>query len=136
MIIDATDLIAGRLGSFVAKKALQGEKIEIVNCGDAVITGSRSAILEHYKERWERGTPRWGPFFYKKEDRFLKRLIRGMLPYKQEKGRKAFERIRCYIGVPAEFNGKKFESVPGAHVSKMQNLKYMRVKEICEAFGG
>src|SRR3989338_6431062 len=98
MIIDANNLVLGRLGSFVAKKALMGEKIDIVNCESSVITGDRHRIFADYKHRLDRGTPVKGPFFYKMPDRFVKRSIRGMLDHKKERGGKAFKNIKCHIG--------------------------------------
>ena len=55
MIIDASDMILGRLATYVAKKALLGEKVDIVNCEKAVITGNKKSIFEKYKQRNERG---------------------------------------------------------------------------------
>ena len=49
MILDATNLILGRMATAVAKKALLGEKIDIVNCENAVISGNKYQILERYK---------------------------------------------------------------------------------------
>ena len=46
MIIDATNIILGRLASFAAKHALLGETIEIINCENAVITGNKKRTLE------------------------------------------------------------------------------------------
>ena len=48
-VIDATDLILGRLSSIIAKKALLGEKIDIINSENAVITGKKEFILRNYK---------------------------------------------------------------------------------------
>ncbi|MEK6903322.1 MAG: 50S ribosomal protein L13 [Nanoarchaeota archaeon] len=135
MIIDATDLIVGRLGAFVAKKALLGESIDIINAEKAVITGGKNNVVAHYKHERDRGHPYKGPYLPVKEDRFVRRMIRGMLPYKNEKGASAFKRIRCYTGVPEDLKDKKGESIQTAHVSKMQNLKYMTVKEICHLLG-
>ena len=135
MIIDAKDLVLGRIGSLAARKALLGEKVEIVNCEEAVITGDKEKILEKYLHRMHRGQPRTGPFFYKQEDRFVKRTIRGMLPHKQPRGRDAFKRIRCYIGLPEELKNQKIITLPEANVSKMQNLKYLRVKDVCKFVG-
>ena len=42
MIIDGNNLILGRLGSFVAKKALLGKKIDIINCKNIIITGKKA----------------------------------------------------------------------------------------------
>ncbi len=136
MIIDATDLVLGRMAAQVAKRAILGEEISIINSENAVITGDKKRILEKYRHRQVyRGQPKTGPFFYTKESLFVKRAIRGMLPYKRGKGRDALKRIKCYIGVPLEFKDKKTEELSGVHVSKMQNLKYISVKELCHLLG-
>jgi large subunit ribosomal protein L13 len=44
MIIDATNATLGRLASFVAKQALQGKKVIIVNSEKAIITGDKKGI--------------------------------------------------------------------------------------------
>ena len=136
MIIDATNLILGRFAAFATKKALLGETIEIVNCEKAIITGKKENIRLKYKSRRERGIPAKGPFFPRVSDRLVRRAIRGMLPYKQEKGKTAFARIKCHIGVPAIFKDKKLETIDSANVSKMQNLKYITVGDLCKFLGG
>ena len=117
MIIDAKDMIVGRLATFVAKKALMGEEVTIVNSEKAVITGNPKEILEEYKKKRSRGAALIGPYFPKGSERILKRIIRGMLPYKQPRGREALDRVKCYIGVPKEFEGKE-KSYKEFNVSK------------------
>ena len=51
MIINANNLILGRLASFAAKQALLGEKIEIVNSEETVIIGSKKVIYAKYDEK-------------------------------------------------------------------------------------
>ena len=131
MILDAKDLIAGRIGTVVAKKAILGEEIFIVNADLAVITGSKKNILAKYSTQDVRGEPFHGPFLPKIPDRFLKRMIRGMLPYKLGKGRAAFKRIKCYKGVPKAFQDKNLETIEKAHVAKTQTLKYLTIGEVC-----
>ena len=135
MIIDANNLILGRMGTFVAKKALLGEKIEIVNCENSVITGDFRGIVEHYKHRYARGTHAKGPFFFKMPDRFVKKSIRGMLPHKKERGRSAYDNIKCYIGVPDNLKNQKFDTIKNADVSNVPNLKYVKVIDLCKQFG-
>ena len=130
-VIDASDLICGRLATVVAKRALLGEKISIVNSEKAVITGKKEYLLRHYKEKAARGNPLKGPFQPKMPDRFLRRIIRGMLPYKQEKGLKAYKSVLCYIGIPDEFKSQKLETIESAHIKNSKALKYMTVGEIC-----
>tara|TARA_Y100000034_G_C6897857_1_gene414409 strand:+ start:2623 stop:3042 length:420 start_codon:yes stop_codon:yes gene_type:complete len=136
MILDAKDLIVGRMATFVAKKSLLGEKIDVVNCEKAIITGNKKEIFERYRKQRDRGGPFHGPFLPKMPDRFLRRSIRGMLPYKQEKGRKAFERIMCHISVPKQFKDKKMETVKEANISRIKTLKYITVGDICRFLKG
>ncbi|MFC1727878.1 50S ribosomal protein L13 [Nanoarchaeota archaeon] len=134
MIIDATDLILGRMAAFVAKKALLGEKIDIVNCEKAVISGSKRDVLAKYKQRRERRTIN-GPFFPKTSDRLVRRTVRGMLPYKQKKGGDAFKRVMCYIGIPASLSKEKIETIKTANSSKLPVLKYISIGEISKQIG-
>jgi|TARA_Y100000310_G_scaffold284075_1_gene306592 large subunit ribosomal protein L13 len=136
MIIDANDLVLGRLGAYAAKKALLGEKIDIVNCESCVVTGRRYRIFEDYDKFLKKGIPAKGPFTYRMPDRFVKRSIRGMLPYKKERGRKAFKSIRCYIGIPENLKNQKCDTIKSANIEKVPNLKFIRVKEICKHIGG
>ena len=136
MIIDATDLIMGRLAAFAAKKALLGDKIDILNCEKAVITGGRKSLFISYKQRTDLGrNPYKGPFFPRAADRLVRRAVRGMLPYKKEKGEKAYKSIMCYVGVPEKFKGQKLETVQIANVSKLKNYKYITVGELSRHLG-
>lgn len=133
MIIDATNVLVGRLGSFVAKKALLGEKIIIINCEKATVSGGKAAVLAHYKQKMDRGTYK-GPFFFRRPEAFVKRTIRGMLPYKKELGRKALQHIMCYKGVPSDIKEQP-DNVPLATIDKLPNTKYITVQTICKRLG-
>jgi large subunit ribosomal protein L13 len=130
MIIDATNLIIGRLATVVAKKALLGEKIHIVNAEKAVITGKKELVLSRYRQKKDRGAPRKGPYLSRYADRILRKTIRGMLPYKLPRGKEAYSHVMCYLGVPEEFKDKKAETVQGANVSKVPNLNYMTLGDV------
>lgn len=136
MIIDATDLIAGRLATVVAKKALLGEKIDIVNSEKAIITGKKTEIFERYKKTADRGIPLKGPYLHRSSDRLLRRIIRGMLPYKQPRGADAYKRVMCWKGVPEPFKTQKLETVETAHVKKLPNLKFVTLGDVSEQLGG
>jgi large subunit ribosomal protein L13 len=129
MIIDAKNTIIGRLATIVAKKALLGEKIDIVNCEDAIITGKKDFLIARYQRKKDMGTFK-GPYQPKMADRFVRRIIRGMLPYKQEKGKNAYKRVMCYIGVPEELKDKQIGRIDSADISKVKNLDYMNIKDI------
>jgi len=115
IIIDGTGAIFGRLCSYVAKQALEGNEIIIINSEKTIITGNKADILEHYRKKKARGgASRKGPHYPRLSKMMLKRAIRGMLPnYRWGIGKQAFEKIKCYEGVPAEFAKEKtikFES--------------------------
>jgi large subunit ribosomal protein L13 len=131
--IDVTDLILGRFSTVVAKRALMGEKIDIVNCEKAIITGDKVTVYKKYKEQDKRGNPLKGPYLPKLPDRFIRRAIRGMLPYKQEKGKLAFKRIMCYLGIPEELKNEKLETIEIANITKSKTFKYITVGDLCSS---
>ena len=108
VVIDGKSALLGRLASYVAKQSLLGKKIAIVNCEEVVISGkSKSIILEYREVRQRGGASMKGPFFPKSPERIVKRTIRGMLSYKQGRGRSAFKKIKCYNKVPKELENEK-----------------------------
>jgi len=135
MILDATDLIVGRFATVAAKKAMLGEKIDVVNCEKAIMTGSKKEVLARIKRKRKQGVPLQGPYFPRSSDRMVRRIIRGMLPYKQKKGEAAFKNIMCYIGVPTEFKDKQTTTVEAANVSKMDNVKFVTIRQITQELG-
>jgi len=136
MIIDASNLIAGRIATVVAKKALLGETIDIVNSEKAIVTGSKTQVFARFKQKYNMGIPSKGPFIHRAPERLLRRVVRGMLPYKQARGTDAFKRVMCWRGVPEEFQGKKLETIEGANISKISSLKYVTLGDIAKYLGG
>ena len=65
----------------------------------------------------------------------VRRTVRGMLPYKRPKGRDAFKRVKCHIGIPSGFEGKKFEVIPEAHISKLSYPKYIKMHDLSRSLG-
>ena len=133
MIIDATNLKLGRICTVAAKKALQGEKVVIVNCEKAVVTGSKQDVLAKYQRRAEMGNPHWGPYQPRMADRFVRRTVRGMLPYKTDRGRDAYKRIMCYVGNP---DGQEAQTIAEADVTNTRTLRYVTIGEVCTLLGG
>ena len=136
MIIDAKNLLVGRMATRVAKAALLGEEVHIVNCDHAVLSGDRWFTMHKFKNRADRGNPAVGPWIPKQSHRLVKRIIRGMLPYKNANGKAAYARIRCYVGVPDAMKDQKFETYADAQLSKLQILKYVSIKDIIAHLGG
>lgn len=136
VIIDAQDMIVGRLAAHAAKQALLGENVEVVNCENAVMSGNKNTILAKYKNKRAIGRPTKGPFYFRSPDRFVRRIIRGMLPYKQPKGAAAFKRVMCHVGVPEQFKDQEIKKVEKAHSDKLPTYKFITIKDICKSMGG
>lgn len=104
LVIDARGATLGRLASFVAKQALLGKKIIIVNCEEAVITGKPKTTINSYKETRNKGSANLrGPYFPKHSDKIMKRTIRGMLAHRQTRGNDALKRVICHNRIPEEY---------------------------------
>jgi len=128
IVIDASNMILGRLASYVAKQALLGKSLIIVNCNDAILSGSRAnAIAEYIGIRKKGGASLRGPFFPKHPDRIVKRTVRGMLSYKQGRGEAALQRVICYNNTP-----KEFESAKKLNFVREQRTKTIKLSELSE----
>ena len=131
VVIDARDCILGRVASKVAQQALDGDRIAVVNAENAVITGNPESTMETYRKRAEIGSDS-GPYYPKRPDKIFKRSIRGMLPYKQDHGREAFENVRVYLGNPYDEDG---EVLDGTSLDRLSNIKFISLGEISEKLG-
>jgi ribosomal protein L13, archaeal/eukaryotic len=130
-VIDARDCILGRVASEVAQQALDGDRIAVVNAEDAVITGNPESTIDKYRQHAEIGSDS-GPYYPKRPDGIFKRAIRGMLPYKQDHGREAFENVRVYLGNPYDEDG---EVLDGTSLDRLSNIKFISLGEIAEKLG-
>lgn len=136
VVIDAENVIMGRLATFVAKKLLEGENVVVVNAEKAVITGRPDAIFDRYKMKRNLGGPMKpfkGPFHPRMPDRIVRRSIRGMLPMKKSSGRDAYQRCMTYIGVPREF--AKSEKMVLDAKTNLPRSRYVYVAEVSKFLG-
>jgi large subunit ribosomal protein L13 len=131
VVVDARDCILGRVASQVAERALDGERVAVVNAEAAVITGSEDDVIGTFETRRELGSDQ-GPAYPKRPDGILKRSIRGMVPYKTTRGRDAFENVRVYVGNPYDDDG---EVLDGTSLDRLSNIKFVSLGEISEALG-
>ncbi|MBN2368366.1 50S ribosomal protein L13 [Candidatus Woesearchaeota archaeon] len=135
IIIDASNLIVGRLATYAAKQALLGEEVKIVNSENAYISGKKQNIFDDFQNKRDRGTPMTGPYIHRRPDMILRRTIRGMLPFKKPRGKEAFKRVMCYVGIPEELKDKKAITLEYANISKLPTLKYVDLKTLSKRLG-
>ncbi|NPA85953.1 MAG: 50S ribosomal protein L13 [bacterium] len=110
IVLDGKNKKMGRLASVTAKLLLEGRQVIVVNAKDIVLTGTRRWVLEYWHRKVSRSDianpRRYGPKIPLRPDLFFKRVVRGMLPRKQWKGRAALKRLKVYIGFPQELADK------------------------------
>ncbi len=136
LVIDGNEAILGRVAAYAAKQALLGSTVRIVNSEKLVVSGTPRATIDEAKRMRSMGVPRKGPYYSKLPDRYARRVVRGMLPYKSPRGREAFGRVLCYLGVPTEFANEPLVRAPGADAAKLPNRKRVTIGRICAEFGG
>jgi large subunit ribosomal protein L13 len=132
-LVNAEGLIVGRLGSKVAKRLLNGEEVVILNAEKAVFSGKKKSKIAEAKQFLEVGAPERGPFHYRRPDKYLRKTVRGMLPFKQPKGKTAYKRLKVFMGVPLELKGKEmitFEEASSANLKGPHFTLLEMAKEI------
>lgn len=144
LLIDATDKILGRFCSQIAKKALLGEKIVIINAKNAIISGTKQDIHEKYLDKLNISTatnPRRGPFWPRRPDRFMRNVINKMLPRKKLRGKEAIRKVHIYIGdIPDRFKNRYQKLIPyeidNADRKRLSYYnKYITLENLCSRIG-
>ncbi len=135
IVVDATNHVVGRLASVVAKWALEGRRVIVVNAEKAVVTGDFNMVLNWYKTRISEWLTHYnpekaGPKIPRKPDRILRRVIRGMLPRKESRGREAYRRIKVFMGVPPQYVNADKVVIKGALLAVRPGAKYVSLEEL------
>lgn len=135
VVVDARDCILGRVASEVSQRALDGERVAIVNAEDAVITGDQEDIFGTYRKRLQLGSDS-GPYYPRRPDTLFKRSVRGMLPYKKQRGREALDSVRVYVGNPYEDDDdREAEVLEGTSLDRLSNIRFVHLHEVSEQLG-
>lgn len=137
VIVDATNHIAGRLCSYVAKMLLKGDSVVILNAEKAMISGNRYSTIREAHEYLEIGSivhPEHGPYHPRRPDRIITKMIRGMVPKRKPKGVDAMKRLRVYIGIPKDYEGSEMKEFDDAKIKKPAAY-YLSMKELAKSIG-
>ena len=138
IVVDGTNLIAGRVCSNVAKLLRKGNRVSIVNCEKIMISGKKSSIIcedEDFLKISSIIHPRHGPFHPRRPDTIIKRMIRGMLPKEKPSKKTDLARLRTYIGVPKEVKGFKKIQFDKSKITR-ESSKYTTMAELSRYIGG
>jgi len=137
MILDAENSVLGRLSSFIAKALMKGEKVSVVNAEKAVISGEPSVTVLKYARRRlqkDKSNPEHSAHWPRRPDMLVKRIIRGMLPFKKPRGQIAFKNLRVYMGVPPELSLSKTTKVE-TKVKEALHARTITVADLCKRLG-
>ncbi len=137
-IVDASNLILGRMASYVAKKALDGKSMVVINAERAVISGTKARVVARAKLKLKTrtlGNLEKSPTHPRKPDGYVRRVIRGMLPWKKSGGKDAFHRVKVYIGTPSEYLDRPLTTVADANASRLR-VPYITVAQLSGEIGG
>jgi large subunit ribosomal protein L13 len=134
IIVDGKGAIFGRMASLIAKAVLNGEEVHLINAEEMVLSGDPRFIGEKFYLRrgaQHKGTPEHSPKWPRVPHFLVKRMIRGMLPFKEARGKAAFHRLRVYSGNPNNLSaGSNFEKT-----SPRRGSKFCRVLDLCRMMG-
>ncbi len=137
VVIDGKDAIMGRVASIAAKLAIQGNQVSVVNVEKILISGNRRSAITRYKKFLEVGSvvnPEHGPIHFRRPDNIFTRTVRGMLPWREPKGKEAFHRLKAFHGFPEELKGIKPMDIPKARATKPAAF-YMTLGELAKELG-
>ena len=130
VVIDAKGAVLGRMASFAAKQALRGNSVAVVNAEQAVITGRRNIVLDDFLQKMRLGhTAQRGPLVSKMPLSICRRTIRGMIGWKNSRGKKMFENVRCYEDIPKFYESSEkitFKPAKGTTLAKLSALAGQR----------
>ena len=133
LAIDGTNLVLGRAASQIAKKLLQGEQVHSVNAESMIIHGNPKQIIEKYTQRrriQHKGTPEKSPSWPKIPNLLVRRIIRGMLPWKRSRGKDAYKKLFVYVGNPKKLEAKKLDNAEFKSANR-----HITILELCKNFG-
>ncbi len=133
-VIDGTNMIFGRLASRIAKKLMTGEEVHLINAEKLVVMGNPKEISQRYLTKRglrHKGTPERSPVWPKIPHMLVKRMIRGMLPRENSRGKDALRRLRVYTGNPKKLEGSM--KVEGAEYDGLS--RHITIGEICRSIG-
>ena len=118
-VVNGDGLILGRMCSKIAKRLLNGEEIIVVNAEKIIISGKKKSKVAEAHKFLEVGAPERGPFHSRRPDRIVCKTVRGMVPWRQPKGKLAYKRLKVFLGVPEELKDQKMETIDQANAAKL-----------------
>jgi|MDSW01.1.fsa_nt_gb large subunit ribosomal protein L13Ae len=140
VVVDAKGHMLGRLASTVAKQLLQGQHVVVVRTEGICLSGGmvrRKQRWDYYRKKRMNTNPKKGPYHFTQPSRMFWRVVRGMLPHKTTRGKAAFERLKCFEGIPAPYDKVKRAVVPEAlKIARLnEGRRFCVLGDLCSQIG-
>ncbi len=129
-IVNAENKVLGRLATDIARKVKEGEEVKVVNSEKAVISGDEKQVKENYKQKYERGSRDFGPYYPKRPDKILKRTVRNMLPNGKDESM-----VKTYLSIPIDIDESDVEEPDVKEGDDLKMRNYVKLGEVSEYVG-
>lgn len=139
-VINATNHIAGRAASKIAKHLLQGDEVVVLfaeNIRYAFPLERAKKIYEQYLRKRCVVNPRKGPYHYVEPSKYFTRMVKRMLPHKKKRGANALARLTVHESCPEELFDTPKSVIPEAMCEYKSNpiRKSVTFGELLKDFG-
>jgi len=139
IVIDAENLILGRMATFIAKRLQEGYRVYVINAEKAVLSGEPKMVIDSYKlllkVRTYRNPYKLGRKRPRSPIRLVKEAVKGMLP-RNWRSKLLLKNLKVYVGKPKELEGLKVEpiKIPDASVERL-GKKYIYLGDVAKHLG-
>ncbi len=135
IVVDGNGMVFGRIASKISKELLKNNEVVLINAEKILISGNPKAIVDRYTTKRalkNKSNPKKSSNFPRVPKMFVKRIIRGMLPWKRPRGKEAYRNLIVYEGIPEKITQAPivFEECRPKNISK-----YITIEKICKRFG-
>ena len=137
MIVNAEGLVAGRLASKVAKAAINGEEVIVINAEKVVLVGKKTAIMPKFQQRVEasvKSNPHYGPKYDRIPSKMLRRMIKGMLPNKSRTAETLLKQVSIYNSTTDKVDITK--AITMEDIKCNEKHDFMLLEDVAKALGG
>ncbi len=134
IIVDGSNTVLGRIASKIAKKLIEGEEVHLINAEKIVVSGIPGNTIANYIQKrklQQKATPEYSPKWPKVPHLMVRRVIRGMLPFKKAKGRTAFKKLKVYARNP----NLKGDIISFADAKNKGFVYCVSIAEMCRRLG-
>ena len=137
MVVNANELVAGRLASKVAKAICKGENVTVINAEKIVIVGNKEDILAKYTVKVDArvlANPHFGPKYDRVPSKMFRRMVRNMLPTKKSAKDRMIKQLKTFNGSAKGIDEKSAITFDDIKFNHRNN--YMELKDVALLLGG